>query len=142
MNLLRPGYNPPNRKELAGPLLDTISEKVDIMMTSELAQEDRLITILQDGWSSIKNDPIIATSIHTGKNSYLLSTIDCKMKKKTAEYCLAVAVDSIKTCENKFGKKVFAICTDNENKMVKMRTSLSEIYPSIITYGCSAHYLN
>ncbi|XP_039309587.1 uncharacterized protein LOC113003598 isoform X3 [Solenopsis invicta] len=65
LNLLRPGYNPPNRKELSGPLLDIVSKKIDLMMTSELMQDDRPITLLQDGWSSVKNDPIIATSIHT-----------------------------------------------------------------------------
>jgi len=37
---------------------------------------------------------------------------------------------------------VFAICTDNESKMVRMKELLAEKFPSLLTYGCSAHYLN
>lgn len=38
--------------------------------------------------------------------------------------------------------QVFAVCTDNENKMNKMKEILKEKYPNLLTYGCSAHYLN
>lgn len=38
--------------------------------------------------------------------------------------------------------QVFAVCTDSENKMIKMKELLTEKYPNLITYGCSAHYLN
>ena len=68
--------------EISGPLRDIMSKKIDLMMTSELMQDDRPITILQDGWSSVRNDPIIATSIHTDKHSYLLNTVDYKTEKK------------------------------------------------------------
>lgn len=141
IQLLRPGYTAPNRKQLSGPLLDVTTNKIDKLMAEEL-DNDRPITLLQDGWSSVRNDPIIATSIHTGIQSYLLSAVDCKAEKKTAEYCFELADDAIKQCHTKYNKKVFAICTDNENKMKKMRELVSEKYPHIITYGCSAHYLN
>ena len=44
--------------------------------------------------------------------------------------------------KGKFGEKVFAICTDNKNKMVKMRKILQKNNPDLITYGFSAHYVN
>jgi len=37
---------------------------------------------------------------------------------------------------------VFAICTDNENKMLLMRQKIKNEYPDILVYGCNAHYLN
>jgi hypothetical protein len=43
---------------------------------------------------------------------------------------------------DEFHKKVFAIYSDNENKMVSMRNIIESKYPDIIKYGDSAHYLN
>lgn len=37
---------------------------------------------------------------------------------------------------------MFAVCTDNENKMVSMRRKIKDAYPDIMVYGCNAHYLN
>lgn len=144
INKLRPGYRPPNRKVLSGKWLSQIAEKVDNKIKKDLDPENcsRPVTLLQDGWSSVRNDPIIATTIHTGKDSYLLSAKDCEAEKKTADYCLETAVDSIRQCEDKYKRKVFAFCTDNENKMVKMRSELNKTFPELVTYGCSAHYLN
>jgi hypothetical protein len=52
------------------------------------------------------------------------------------------AVAAIEQCVDEFDKKVFAICSDNENKMVSMRNIIESNYPDVITYGDSAHYLN
>ena len=38
--------------------------------------------------------------------------------------------------------QVFAACTDNENKMVKMKASLREKYPKMMIYECSTHLMN
>lgn len=38
--------------------------------------------------------------------------------------------------------QVFAICTDNESKMKRLKELLQEKHPQILVYGCSAHYLN
>lgn len=40
------------------------------------------------------------------------------------------------------GKNVAALVTDNEAKMVRFRTMISDKYPDILTYGCAAHYMN
>lgn len=37
---------------------------------------------------------------------------------------------------------MFAVCTDNENKMIAMRNRIHDEYPNILVYGCNAHYLN
>ena len=38
--------------------------------------------------------------------------------------------------------QVFAVCTDNENKMGRMKELLKEYNPKLLAYGCSAHHLN
>ena len=37
---------------------------------------------------------------------------------------------------------MFAVFTDNENKMKKMREILTTNHPKLLTYGCSSHYMN
>ena len=49
---LRPGYNPPSRKDLAGKLLDDVHDNIEDGMKETLA--DATITLMQDGWSSVK----------------------------------------------------------------------------------------
>ena len=48
-------------------------------------------------------------------------------------------IDHIKTT---FEKEVFAICTDNENKMKSMKEIVKKTHSGIVTVGCSAHYIN
>jgi len=104
MKSLRPGYAPPSRKDLAGRLLDEVHSKVEENMKADL--REATITLLQDGWSSVQNDPIIATSIHTGKHSYLLSTHDCGSEKKTAQFCSTLASTTIEQVKKIYGKDV------------------------------------
>lgn len=37
---------------------------------------------------------------------------------------------------------MFAVCTDNEMKMKRMKEIVKIAHPELLTYGCSAHYLN
>lgn len=119
--LLRPGYQPPNRLQVGGILLIDSANKLDAHIIKAIETTNAPITVVQDGWSNVKNDPILATSIQIGRKSFLISTIDCGDNQKTSEYCANVALEQIKNIEDKYGKKVAAVCTDNENKMLKMR---------------------
>jgi len=102
---LRPGYTGPSRDRIAGELLDLVSEQVDEDLAAEIGDNCSL-TLITDGWSSVRNDPIIATSIHTGTKAYLLETTDCGADKKTAEYCAENVKTSLAMCKEKFGQEV------------------------------------
>ena len=78
-----------------------------------------------DGWS-IKNDLILAFSVHTGKSIFLLQVIDSGAKNKTAEYCTTFASSSIQETESKYNKHLFALCTDNEAKIKLMKDLMNE----------------
>ena len=78
---LRPGYEPPSRKCIAGNLLDKIHEEVSLEINSGLTKELKVLTLMQDGWSNSSNDPILAHSVHDGEHTTLLSVVDCKAKK-------------------------------------------------------------
>lgn len=140
VSVLRPGYVPPNRQKLAGPLLDEANVSVDLLMEDKL--KNATITLMLDGWSNTSNDSIIAVSIHTGKSTHLLDAIDCGSERKTAEFCAEIAEKVISEFKQKYDKDIFAVCCDNENKMKKFRDIITEKHPHILTIGCSAHYMN
>ena len=85
ISLLRPGYSPLNRKDLSGRLLDCVHDHIHEHIARELHNKD--VTLVQDGWSDIHNNPVIATSIHTGSKSYFLNAVDTGSNQKTASYC-------------------------------------------------------
>lgn len=103
---LRPGYTGPSSDQLGGHLLDTVHEEIDREIARSLQLDNASLTLIMDGWSSVRNDPIIATSIHNGEKSYLLNTVDSGAEKKTAEYCAKIADESMTFCNEKLGQKV------------------------------------
>ena len=138
---LRPGYVPPSRKQISRELLEEVYSDVDKVVKKGLYDKDTII-LCQDGWSNTQNDPIIAHSFHDGSKSYLLNIVDCGASKKTGEYCFKVIDEAIDELREEYSKEVFAVCTDNENKMKKMKDLVSNKYPDMLCYGCSAHYAN
>lgn len=60
---LRPGFLPPNSAKIVGPLLKKVAEEIENNMVSTISSSSGSIVLMQDGWSNIKNDPIIAESI-------------------------------------------------------------------------------
>lgn len=140
ISALRPGYTAPNRQRLAGPLLDAAHNSVDLIMEDKI--KNATITLMIDGWSNTSSDSIIAVSIHTNNSTHLIDAIDCGAEKKTSEFCAEIAEKAINDFKQKYDKNIFAVCCDNENKMVKFRNIIAEKHPHILTLGCSAHYLN
>ena len=127
---------------MAGSLLDKVSEDVDTEIVLQLKTKHCSVTILQDGWSNIKHDPIAGTSIHTGGKSFMLDTVDCAANKKTADYCADLAKKSIELVKGKFRIKLFAVRSDKKNKIKTIRQLIKEDVHGIITYGYSAYYIS
>lgn len=123
---LRPGYDHclPTRKQLAGNLLDDIME--DATRETKEVLKDKSVTLIQDGWSNIHNQPVIANCLSDGKNIYFLSAVDTGAKQKTAEFCKQIAQKAITKAREKYGCNVVSFVSDNENKMKKMRRNLEE----------------
>ena len=100
--------------------MNEVYEEVKEDMKNRFCEEDVLI-ISQDGWSSVQNDPIIAHTVFSGNSSFLYNLENTGKNKKSAEYCFELLQNVINEITHQYDKKVFAVCTDNENKMVKMR---------------------
>jgi len=100
ITLLRPGYTPPNRKALAGPLLDKVYESVEEVTARNL--NDKPVTLIQDGWSDVHNSPVIAQCIHTVSKAYFFSSEETGAQKKTSDYCAELAKKDIAEAAEKY----------------------------------------
>lgn len=95
MQLCRPGYLPPNRKQIGGNLLDEVYSSVKMNMEKILS--GKVVCMALDGWSNIRNEPIvcvIVTTIEDSAVTYLVDTVDTSGKSHTGDYLLTVLVAS------------------------------------------------
>jgi len=140
ISTLRPGYQAPSRKTLADKLLDNVSTELQTTMQKELQHKD--VTLIEDGWSNVHNDPVTASCVHVNGKSFFVKATDNGSAKKTAQYCKDQCEATIQEVEEKYGCRVRSIVTDNEKKMEKMKRMLQEDDDQLIVYGCSSHWLN
>lgn len=139
---LRPGYKPPNRKDISGHLLDNVYEE-EKQKFREFIQNE-IVCLGFDGWSNVHNDPIVCLTVTTKSGEvFLLDTIDTSGHAHTADYLESITYNSIKKCEDELKCRIRSVVTDNAANVKKTRLLL-EKRPDldIITYGCSAHILN
>lgn len=137
---LRPGYSPPDRRQLGGDLLDNVHAQIEMSIKKSIKDQD--VTLMQDGWSDIHNSPVIATAVHTGSKAHFISSVESGTNRKDAAYCTKVASDAIADIKATYKANVVGFVSDNENKMKAVRKELEGLHKELITYGCSSHYLN
>lgn len=142
VQLLRPGYTPPSRFDVAGKLLDSVYVKC--LQTGEEILRDSTVCMSLDGWSNIHNEPVVCATVTTADSDiYLVDTIDTSGKPHTSEYLVEVAASAIQKCEQTFNCHVRSFVTDNAANVAKMRQELEQREDlDLVTYGCSAHLLN
>lgn len=142
---LRPGYKPPNRKQIGNEFLDSIHEELIETCASSLKNET--VSMAIDGWSNIKRDPIICVTV-TKDNAevILVDTINTEGEPHTSENLLRLSKEVKAKTEVKFGCRVRSLVSDDAANMKKMRRDLMQELDDdcygIICYGCSAHGLN
>ena len=85
IHFLHPGYNPPNRIEIGGKLLDTVCKN---SLTSYLGLlHDQSVTMSIDGWSNVHNEPVVCATVTTmNSDIYLADTIDTSIHSHTSDY--------------------------------------------------------
>jgi Protein of unknown function (DUF 659)/hAT family C-terminal dimerisation region len=141
VQLLRPGYTPPSRWDVAGKLLNTVHAKC--LKTGKELLQGKTVCMSLDGWSNVHNEPIICATVTSNSDIYLVDTIDTSGHAHDAGYLSEVAVNAVKKCETTFCCYVRSFVTDNAANMAKMRKELQEREDvDVVTYGCSAHLMN
>jgi len=122
---LRPGYKPPSRKTLSGTLLDQTHSKLQSTMKTKL--QGKTITMQQDGWSTLQNDPVIATLVTCEGCDYFIDAQSTGSTPKTADNCKQMLIESKAYTEQTYGCHVRTVVTDNARNMEKMRKSLEQV---------------
>ena len=141
IDFLRPGYNPSNRNNIGGKLLDTVHK--NSLATCLGLLHDQPVTMSIDWWG-VHNEPVVCAIVPTmNSDIYLADTIDTSGHSHTSDNLVEVAVNSINKCEKQFGCKVRSVGTDNAPIVSKMRQKLDTRDDlDVFTYGCSAHMFN
>ena len=98
---------------------------------------NKTVTMQQDGWSSVQNDPVIATSVVSDRKGYFVDAKDTGTTHKTAETCKAMFEDSKFHAETTCGCNIGSFVTDNAKNMDKMRRELEEDDENLIPMAVS-----
>lgn len=89
LNALRPGYKPPNRRQISESLIPELYDQVRKKVENDLRNQP--VTFALDGWQNIKKDPLVCATIHLDNGqSYLTSAIDTSGIQQTAEEMLSL----------------------------------------------------
>lgn len=141
LNKLRPGYKPPNRQRIGGELFNSFYETELHKIKPEL--KNNVVCLSIDGWSNVHNEPIVSICLTTNNgHTYLVDSTDTSGHPHTGDYLEEIVSDSIKKIETLYECVVGSVVTDNAANMVLMRKYVSKSINKIISYGCSAHFLN
>lgn len=146
IQMLRPGYKPPNRSNVANELLDEVHTSLEHDM--KISLNHKTVCLAIDGWSNVHMEPIVSAVVTDVLDDkvHLTNTIDTGEHSHTSEYLVEITGNAIKSNEDKYNCSVGSVVTDNASNMAKMRSELGKLTgfenKNIITYGCSAHYLN
>ena len=100
IHTLRPSYKLPSRKELAGSLLDSVHTEIKELVKENLKGEKG--TLIIDGWSNIRNEPITASCTQVNRKFYIVDIEDTVGNRKTAEFLFKKFSDIIQTAEKNY----------------------------------------
>ena len=121
IQLLQPRYNPPNRFDVAGRLLNNVHQKCSGTCAEILS--GLTVCMSLDGWCNVHKEPVICATVTTSNSDiYLVDTVDTSGHAHTSEYLVETAVNAIRTCEGKFGCHVRSFATDAN--VARMRQDL------------------
>ncbi|OXA39541.1 hypothetical protein Fcan01_25605 [Folsomia candida] len=105
LRMLNPSYKPPSSKTLGGPLLDKVYN--EIVSTAKEKAQSKFATLMQDGWSGLKQAPVISHCINVeGRDSIFVNAISTTNEVKDAEYCANLAKDAIEEAEENLAVKL------------------------------------
>jgi len=104
VRLLNPAYRVPSRLTLGNEILESVYNEVHSKMKNEL--KGRKGCLLQDGWSTSQNEPVISHCIHIDDTVHFLTAEKTTNNPKTAEYCFQLLEQAIEKSEKNLNAKL------------------------------------
>ena len=136
-----PGYVPPAKEKLAGPLIDACTSDMERAIAQRdegNAVSDKFgVTYTQDGWESIDHLPLLNSAyILANDGGVYIRSVDTSGQTKNAEYIAALMIEDIYTigCT-----KVILVCTDTCSTMRRAWLIVEDEFPWISIAPCQTH---
>ena len=127
---LCPGYQPPSRKAIGGVLFDQVPEKLQVDMKKKI--DGKSGTLIEDGWSNVHNEPVVATCLQVGSKVYFLDSHDTGSMPKTVDNGKELTTQSMNSAKERYGCTVVSVVTDNAKNMEKMRDALKVLMKTVL----------
>lgn len=142
LKALRPAYNPPHRRLLAGKLLDQTHDKIQKRNSELVAKMDNKATLLIDGWqnSSANQHNVVMMLATSDDQKVFLESYNFSTVRKTGENLSEAAEKAIALADERYNTKVTSALTDNASAMQKMGAHCTKL--GILYSTCNAHSAN
>ncbi|KII86202.1 hypothetical protein PLICRDRAFT_114784 [Plicaturopsis crispa FD-325 SS-3] len=131
------GLHVPDRRTLAGRLLDAEVEAVDAKVKE--AVRGKLGTGQCDGWKNIAKVSLLASMVTVEGQIYVLHAFDVSGERKTGENAFARMEQEVEYCEKILRIEVIAWASDNGPDSKKGRRLLIRVRPWMIGIECWGH---
>ena len=116
-NAIRPAYVVPSRYKISELLFDSEYDKIKVETVATIAASDS-VGLMCDGWSNIRNEPIINFVVSQPKPIFWKS-FHTDLQSHTGEYIVTKISKVIEELDSECGKMVFGVVTDNASNMEK-----------------------
>jgi Protein of unknown function (DUF 659)/hAT family C-terminal dimerisation region len=124
----------PNRKQLATTLLDKCHQKLMAKVDARLKCATACLTT--DGWSNIKNDPVVNYMAVSPECSLFLESVSTGQQGHDHKF---LAADIARVIRKHEGTSFAGAVTDNTSTNKKAWKLLEEMFPSSYFQGCCSH---
>lgn len=133
---LRPSYEIPNRRRLAGVLLDKIHDKIEKRNSELIDKMDKQVTLLLDGWqnSSANTHNVVAMLATADDQKIMLESFDTSAERDTTENIVKIVEKSIDLAKERYDAEVYACVTDNARNMTAMKDKVNVMFTT-----CNSH---
>lgn len=136
IHALRPSYEIPNRRRLAGALLDKTHEKIEQRNVDLVKKMGKQATLLIDGWqNSSANKHNIVTMLATANDQkVMLESFDTSAVRDTTENLVNIVEKSIDLAKERYDTEIIACLSDNAYNMTSMGAKIGIPFST-----CNAH---
>jgi hypothetical protein len=140
IQLLRPDADLlPTRRMLAERLLDKNYDKIKSMSTSCLSDKANCFCLATDGWSNVRNEPIINYIAISPNKSLFLESVSTGEQGHNANF---IAGDILRIMQKFPDTKFSGVITDNTSANRNAWAQLKEKLPALFFQGCMSHGLH
>lgn len=129
----------PSRHLLAEGLLDREYERA-IAIRNELISSAFCVSIVSDGWTNIRRDPVLNIVVVPDDDAPVFWT--AKFTKSDSHTAEAISDFFADTITEIGSGKVVSIITDNAANMLAAQSIMNNRFPKIATIGCVGHSLH